>query len=502
MDATTTITLPLPPDTLMILLVLFGLGLASYVIFAVLPKSDNPPRNNPIDRLATSLGFRLTGSFEAMLLFLVICVYAVVFAFAAIISLRALGGILLVANTDVTAPTQPRAGLAFGTLLAAILGAPFIIWRSWIAAKQTAVAEESLFNDKINAAAQDLAARRQVTKAVAPGGSYEKHQDFWEDDLVTRAAAIDRLEGLALEAMARGDYPPAQRIARMLSIYLQELSRAYPPQNRSQNLASGDIRTWAGTLTPIRPDMHRAAQSLGRINPKDKAQRAAFGPANIDLRRCNLQGFDLSSLEFSGALLAFANLCNSSLSQSKIQSADFDGANLTNCNLSNVEVSGMTFRHTDFGFAIFSGSAFRHCTFQSCQFSGSAFNNSSFIGCFFERAWFGSTSFGAAPIALSDFSGSAIREASPTTIGALSSVAESFFTDGTSKRSFEILVRQLKGTIGEHFNPTWPTHWSEERLSIEANELGESDFLTQWRAFAASLDPPVAIAPDYGRPPP
>ena len=224
----------------------------------------------------------------------------------------------------------PRGGFGTGAVTVALLGAPFVIWRAVVAQKLADTQAESLFNDKINAAATDLAARRQVTRAVAPGGSYRLHQDFWEDDLVTRAAAIDRLEGLANE---RPDAAP--RIARQLSIYVRELSREYPAKEPPKDATPKQLRDWARGLTPARPDMEKAAQSLGRLQEIDSAPLA---PRDIDLRRANLQGFDLSGLRFEKALfenarMEGANLFAANLKGARLAVAHLEGANLLGAHL-------------------------------------------------------------------------------------------------------------------------------------------------------------------------
>jgi len=233
-----------------------------------------------------------------------------------------------------------------GLALAAVVGAPFVMWRSAVAAKQAQIAEESLFNDKINAAAADLAARRQVTTVIGEGDTRQVLSE-WRDDLVTRAAAIDRLEGLVEE---RPDAAP--RVARMLSVYVRELSREHPPQNHprvewlrlteqdgksAQEAATylemklddetvGALRTWAHGLQPVRSDMEKAAQTLGRL--KDIAGVVAED-VPIDLRGANLQGFDLHGLTFEkaqmqGARLEGANLRAAQMEGAILSAAQFD----------------------------------------------------------------------------------------------------------------------------------------------------------------------------------
>ena len=247
-----------------------------------------------------------------------------------------------------------------------MIGAPFVIWRAVVAQKLADTQAESLFNDKINAAAADLAARRQVTRAVAPGGSYRLHQDFWEDDLVTRAAAIDRLEGLAHE---RPDAAP--RIARQLSIYVRELSREYPAQDPPKDATPDTLRDWARGLTPARPDMEKAAQSLGRLQEIDSAPLA---PGDIDLREANLQGFDLHTCAlkrpcFKGARMEGATSSrriwrgqtSSGASGGGRPGAHLEGANLRS--LAHLEGATLLFRGASGGGNTLSGRIWRGQTF-------------------------------------------------------------------------------------------------------------------------------------------
>ena len=142
----------------------------------------------------------------------------VVLAFVALFAMAFAAAFVLVFG----AFTGQGATLGLGALLVALLGAPFLIWRTVVAQntldtarKEAALKEEALFNDKINAAAKDLAARRQVTNTQSRRflEKADTADTNWRDDLITRSAAIDRLEELALEALQRKDYRPARRIA-------------------------------------------------------------------------------------------------------------------------------------------------------------------------------------------------------------------------------------------------------------------------------------------------
>ena len=297
--------------------------------------------------------------------------------------------------TNVIGSEDPSASLGLGALLVALLGAPFLIWRTVVAQRtldtaqrQTDLQAEAHFNDKINVAATDLAARRQVTRVVGRGKE-QRVLTEWQDDLVTRAAAIDRLEGLALEAMDRGDFAPAQRIARMLSIYLRELSLEYPAKPAPRFETSKQIGEWAATLRPVaRPDMERAAQSLGRINPDDDAARKCFDPQNsIDLRGCNLQRFNLSGANFAGAMLRKARLDSAILNDAR-----FEDAILLDTGMISVSASRARFHRAALG-AEMSNALLGFAEFEFVEEPNQPLNGRNGRLADFRRAYLGNASF-------------------------------------------------------------------------------------------------------------
>jgi uncharacterized protein YjbI with pentapeptide repeats len=217
-----------------------------------------------------------------------------------------------------------------GLVLAAVVGLPFLIWRSVVAQKQVDVAEQGLFNDKINAAANDLHARRLVT--MNPD-ERENRWDYWQDDIVKRNAAIDRLEGLVRE-----NPETAERISRLLCIYLRELSAENKPQEVPQAATPKELRNWAGSLAQhSRSDMQNAAQVLGRL-----AQIDGVDPdkVEIDLRGANLQGFDLRGAVFNKARLMGALMQGADLGVAQMQGADLRGALMQGADLSRAKMQG------------------------------------------------------------------------------------------------------------------------------------------------------------------
>ncbi|WP_242494312.1 pentapeptide repeat-containing protein, partial [Loktanella sp. IMCC34160] len=241
----------------------------------------------------------------------------------------AIYAITSVFGEDATGPN-----LGVGTLVAALLGAPFLIWRTMVAQKTVDHAAKSLFNEKINAAVQDLYSQRQVTWT----NDDEEHFNAWQDDVVKRNAAIDRLLGLAEEAV-KDNPKEVHRIASMLSVYVRELSKE--PELRAKTPPKGvspdELYAWAIKLEVARSDMEKAVQTLGKLR---RLIAEDDDKPKIDLRDANLQRMDLRSFDFDSANLSEAKLQGADLSEAKLQGADLSRAELQGAILFGAELKG------------------------------------------------------------------------------------------------------------------------------------------------------------------
>lgn len=453
-------TIPLPPVAFWLLVTLIGIVLASLVVVVVLPKSDTNATNTAWSRLHTRMGL---GSFPESASFFAA-------AFWLVLALAFVGGILA---TIVSLPQSFTASLgdpeeaslrwtlltltALTGALGAVIALPFTLIRVRQTQRQTDLQDEALFNDKINAAATDLAARRQVTRVLHEGTQGECTVTEWEDDLVTRAAAIDRLEGLAKE---RADAAP--RIARMLSIYVQELSREYPARqppvaNQRFPYAKTDdvnaLNEWFEELrSKKRWDSERAVKALGRLNKPGTKTAKALSQGDIDLRQCNLQGFELIRLSFDGGVFSYARLEGAHLYFSSFVSAQLDWADLSGAHVIGVDLS--------------------HSNCFVTRFSEGLFGGTKFIGAEITRAYF--------PDYITQekvrFRGASAHSAGLETIETLRNFWDQIFSDA---------VRYAASIAGES---AVPDHWVEKS--------GVAPFHASWRAWAATLDPPVTIAGD------
>lgn len=283
-----------------------------------------------------------------------------------------------------------------GLVVAALFGAPFIVWRSIVAAKQARIADEALFNDKINAAAQNLSARREVTRVVVQDG-HENVLKEWEDDLVARAAAIDRLEGLVGE-----NNQVAPRISRLLATYVRgnfpckSLEITEPPFTRK---------------TP-RMDLQKAIDTIGRVYKI--AVQVDQSHWRLDLKECDLDG------------VSFLN--------GYFRAVDFSG--------SRIEAS------------IFNEGNFEGCLFRRCLLNFSDFRHSNLVGAKFDRIILNrpiphSGGF-TASINLGDFKGATFIAADISAIDYLGEPEEIAATFGTEDTVLSAQMRRKMLKSGDH----------------------------------------------------
>lgn len=209
-----------------------------------------------------------------------------------------------------------------GLIMAALLGAPFIVWRSAVAAKQAQIADDSFFNDKINAAALELSSRRETTRVVQNEGTSAILRE-WDDDLMGRAAAIDRLEELANEKIE-----VAPRIVRLLSTYVRV--------NFSCNDLSPteDIET---RRTP-RMDLQRAIDTIGRLyKVAVQVDRSSW---RLDLKNCNFDGVSFAQGFFRAADFSNSRFEASVLDDGVFEGCIFRGSLLNHCRFFRANLKG------------------------------------------------------------------------------------------------------------------------------------------------------------------
>jgi len=377
------------------------------------------PAKPPFERLQRRMGL---GNVNSGLLFVAIALWTMILGSLVLGLLWEVWSIIAsTASQDIAEIWNWRFSLAkiaaLTATLAAVVALPFTLIRLTFTRTQTETAVEAFFNDKINAAVEDLHARRQISEPVIEG---EKtgFETLWEDDVIRRNGAIDRLEGLAQESP-----PSAERIARMLSAYVRELSRQYEAEPSPKNKDVDFLQTWAYSMTPARSDIQSAAQCLGRLR---KTLSASAGLMRLDMERTNLQALMLNHCSFHHTDFHLTHL---------------QAAFLVKCDL-------------------------RGCSFIGTELEGTSLNYANCKGTSFSHSYFGPTT----ELKGTDFLGASMRSVDLTHVMIGPDQLDEMFGDAS--------VILPGGHGPEH--ESWPTNWSTEKL-------GRDDFYTQWRAFQASI---------------
>jgi uncharacterized protein YjbI with pentapeptide repeats len=358
-------------------------------------------------------------------------------------------------------------------VLAAAATIFFSIIRVWINERTASAAEEALFNDKINHAVNDLHAQRQVTL-------WDKtdHPTGWQDDVTRRNGAIDRLEGLA------GEEPKAApRIARMLAVYVRELSREHPPEDAPSSDDPIVIRSWARALTPARSDMQNAVQGLGRLK---KTRGLPLDSGEIDLIGANMQVFDLAGLDFSGAKMQGAKLQGAYLGRAQLQGADLGGAKLQGADLRGAKLQGADLSGAQLQGAHLNGAQLQRANLFSAQLQGARLNGAKLQGAYLGSAQLQGANLFRAKLQGANLNGAKFDHSTSFTAASLrgAAVKDVDFTDDRIsseqlKEMFGDASVTLPGSHGPN-HESWPNHWSKEKLSW-------IDFQTQHRAFQRSI---------------
>ncbi|PYG29920.1 uncharacterized protein YjbI with pentapeptide repeats [Pelagimonas varians] len=359
---------------------------------------------------------------------------------------------------------------ALTTVLGGVIALPITLNKVRLTMEQTATAKAALFNSKITEAAADLHATRQVSKKVGKN----KWETVWEDDIVRRNAAIDRLEGLVREEPAE-----AGRVSRLLSVYVRELSKEYPAQKTPDTDDIKKLKDWAKALKIARSDIENAVQMLGRLADINGVYSQNL---EIDLRRANLQAMDLKRLSYPSANFDHAQMQGALLSHSSLENASFCHADMKNAVLYKISASFAFFTGT-----IMQSAVLDFSTFTKADFTGAKLNRAKLQGCDLTQAHLTgaimkSTSFAAADIRMVHLRGIVICEDADLTMANLQGSA----VKGSDFGQLQHIADHLDTVFGDDTTrlPNGVSklnHWPQEELSF-------GDFEVQWRKWTMTID--------------
>jgi len=205
--------------------------------------------------------------------------------------------------------------------VAAFLGAPFLIWRTWIADRQRHVSQEELYTGLLVKAVEQLGATRE-----------EKTEDGKTKTVPNTEVRVGAI--YALEKLARDYLPLHWQIMEILCAYVRK--NAGPPkpcleEERAIYAKAEEERTDAERAalerrkTELKPpfvDVQTALTVIGRRSEKQrKFEKDARKGDRLDLGNCHLAAVELAGLHFEGA--SFGGAC---LEGARLAGALLEGA--------------------------------------------------------------------------------------------------------------------------------------------------------------------------------
>ncbi|MEH6478017.1 MAG: pentapeptide repeat-containing protein [Sneathiella sp.] len=243
-----------------------------------------------------------------------------------------------------------------GLLLAAVVGLPFLVWRSVVNQKQVNIAEQGHITETINKAVKGLGAEKTVKK-VFETPRFEHDGNDWirdEDDELIPAVRPDGSEIIKREVIEQtvpnlevriGAIYALERIAKdSLRDHLQimEILCAYV----RENAPAGSLEPSApGTDRAVpRTDIQAAITVIGRRSPEQIALEWE-NEFRLDLRRTDLSGVSFLQGNFSAAQLYYCRLEGANFRKSKLAGTMFNHSLLSFIDFFEAELKGTRFDH-------------------------------------------------------------------------------------------------------------------------------------------------------------
>lgn len=343
--------------------------------------------------------------------------FVLMFMFLLFIAMSVIGvSLLFITLVGVGPYASDATGAAIrniGLVVAALIGAPFLVWRSIVAQKNAFTAEQSQITDRINNAVIGLGSEKIVKQIIeTPRFKNEENDDrsqdasgalvsalrpdgqplidreqyeFTEPNIEVRVGAI-----LALERTSRDSSRDQTHIFDLLCTYIRENS------DKAAQETGADPRS-----TP-REDIQAAVRVIAK-QEKFEGSIAEFHKSQRilpDLRRSKLNGVYARSGTFDFALLDGSSWVNADLMNCRFRGAnaregcDFSGALLERANFNDASLHDVKFsRDTSLGEASFRGSSLANLDFSSQDCGPIDFEDATISDCSFYSSLLASSSF-------------------------------------------------------------------------------------------------------------
>lgn len=282
--------------------------------------------------------------------------------------------------------------ITVGSLVGAMITLGFLVWRTMIAQKQNAIAQENIHSTTMAKAIEQLGAMKEekVTpgRAIPDGSPPPETVTNSKPNIEVRLGAIYLLEKLAREH--RDLHWP---IMEILCAYVRE--NAGPPQapwdERFESFA-GDVERFSEAefvefiieeekkhKRPPRVDVQSALTVIGRRSEKQRAWEHALRLSSMSKYRFNLKNTHLSNTDFLNLEFSDTDFCETSLEKSVFSYACLERANFYHAILDGAEFRGAQLEQAYFGFTqlklnSFVEASLNDADFQFAKVSASTFN--------------------------------------------------------------------------------------------------------------------------------
>jgi uncharacterized protein YjbI with pentapeptide repeats len=268
--------------------------------------------------------------------------------------------------------------------LAGIIGGPFVIWRTIIAAQQVSVARESHYTSLFTKAIEQLGATREV-KALDHSGAPTLHT---EPNLEVRLGAIYALERIALDS--ERDHSP---IMETLCAYVRQNVAAPAAEPEDVLPGTREYAVWVRSLPRPRADVLAVMKVLGRrpqtrigteLKDLGSVERTPFDLTAVNLQRVRLKNLRLAHLDLTGSSLEGAYLMHVDFSDTELYGCSFAESIVSNCKFDNasamtLNMRGAHLRRTTARAALLSDASFSEARLYDCDFANANLEGVKFV---------------------------------------------------------------------------------------------------------------------------
>ena len=255
-------------------------------------------------------------------------------------------------------------------LLAGFLGAPFVIWRTYIAERQVRISQESHYTELFTKAVEQLGA----DKPARDGEGTERN-------IEVRIGAIYMLERVLKESKDL-KVSMESKIRDLLSSYIKEHC------DGAVRLTRGELNEYGGTLGGD-PECHKKVMKLlhERLSIQDDGSQNGFDIARL---REEALYAPANSKDVHAALDVLSGIPANSPSLDEIET---NAANLSSCNFQEANLSDRQFVNLRLNDSRFEASKLDRTVFENCElkevfFSGASLRNSEFVACDLAKSQF------------------------------------------------------------------------------------------------------------------